>query len=190
MLGYAPTTSSGGGPVYSAIYADINGPIGWTFQTTIALNVTALGVLDYLVTRAGLEVGLWDSSGNLLASETITSADPPVNQSLYQSIAPVLLTASQACFFAAYASGLPLPAVVVTPGTAPNGYATMSPDIRLGEVALGENSGFAFPGTIEGNPGSAIIAPNFEYHAAPEPAAASLLGAGTIQQRWQVMVFV
>lgn len=55
-------------------------PVGWTFQPTAAIDVTALGAFDYIVPGTGLEVGLWDASGDLLASEAITSADTSVDQ--------------------------------------------------------------------------------------------------------------
>src|SRR5690349_7024864 len=53
MPNYAGTGSSGGSPVSSSIYAAINGPIGWTFQPTTAINVTALGAFDYLMPSPG-----------------------------------------------------------------------------------------------------------------------------------------
>ena len=180
MLGYAATTPPGGNPVSSPIFANISGPVGWTFQPTTDISVTALGALKYIVPRAGVEVGLWDSNGDLLASQAITSASTSVNQSLYQSITPVLLTADQTYYLAAYSAAGPLAAIAVTPDAAPNGYATMSPDILLGEAAYLKDSGFAFPATIDGSPGCAIIAPNFAYQVVPEPAVGGLLGAGAM----------
>jgi hypothetical protein len=180
MVNYAATGPYDGPLVYSAIHSEINGPIGWTFQTTSDIDVTALGAFNYLIpSRGNLEVGLWNSSGTLLASQSVTSASLLVDQSRYESVAPLLLTAGQTYYLAAFAPGGPLSAVVVTPGAAPNGNATMSSEIQLGLVAYSANSGFTFPGTTDGNPGDAIIAPNFEFQPVPEPSAAVLLGGTT-----------
>ena len=180
MLDYTASTESRGNPVYSPIFEEINGTVGWTFQATVNIDVTALGAFNYIVPHSGLEVGLWDSSGDLLAAETITTASSSVEQSRYQSIPPVMLIANQTYYLAAFSPAGTLQALVVAPDTAPNGYATMSPDIQLGKVAYGANSGFGFPSTTDGNPGDAIIAPNFEFQGVPEPPPGCLLGAGTI----------
>jgi hypothetical protein len=177
MLNYTPTDGSA---IYSTIFADINGPISWTFEPTTDMDVTTLGAFNYIVPHGGVEVGLWDSSGDLLASEMITPASLLVDQTLYQSITPVALTADEIYYLAAYSTAGSLQAIVVTPDSAPNGFATMSPDIQLGEVAYNPNSGFAFPSTVDGDPGDAIIAPNFEYVATPEPTTLALAGAGSL----------
>ena len=179
MLNYAGTTPSGGYPVFSSIYASINGPIGWTFQPTTAINVNALGAFDYLMSgQSSLRVGLWDASGNLLASQTVSADGGTVGQSHYESIAPLLLLAGETYYVAAYSASGSLSAVVVTPDVEPNGYATMSPEIQLGQVAYGSGTGFSFPGTTAGNSGYAIIAPNFEFQAVPEPSTLALFGVG------------
>ena len=63
--------------------------------------------------------------------------------------------------------------------TEPNGYATMSPEIQLGTVAYTPAAGFAFPSTTEGSAGNAVVAPNFQFQAVPEPSTYGLFGAGT-----------
>jgi hypothetical protein len=179
MLNYAGTTPSGGNPVSSSIYASINGPIGWTFQPTTAINVTSLGAFDYLMPSQGsLQVGLWNDSGTLLASRTVSAASSMVGLSHYESISPLLLLAGQTYYVAAYSAAGNLTAIVVTPDITPNGFATMSPEIQLGRVAYSSGSGFSFPAITEGNPGYAIVAPNFEFQAVPEPATFVLLGVG------------
>ena len=180
MLNYAATAPLNGSPVFSTIYSEINGPVGWTFQPAGNIDVTALGAFAYLVPRNGLDVGLWDSSGNLLASELVTTTGTAVDQSFYESITPVLLDADQTYYVAAYSPSGPMSAIVVTPTVAPNGYATMSPDIQLGEVAYSEGSGFSFPSTIDGEPDFAIIAPNFEFQPVPEPSTLCLLGGSMV----------
>src|SRR5262245_8671867 len=61
MLGFQGTTPAGGNPESSSIYSSISGPIGWTFQATTAINVTALGAFNYLMPGQGsLRVGMWN----------------------------------------------------------------------------------------------------------------------------------
>jgi hypothetical protein len=185
MLNYAATTPSDGNPVYSSVFSEINGPIGWTFQPVDNLEVTALGAFNYLVPGTGsLEVGLWNSSGVLLASETITDGNTLVDQSRYQTITAVPLEAGDTYYLAAYDPAGTPSAIVVTPGSAPNGYATMSEKIQLGEVAYSSGAGFEFPGTTDGTIGDAIIAPNFEYETVPEPSAPALLGGASVALLW------
>ena len=95
-----------------------------------------------------------------------------------RSITPLLLLAGQTYYAAAYSASGVLNAVVVTPDSTPNGYATMSPEIQLGKIAYGSEAAFSFPGTTEGNAGYAIIAPNFEFQVVPEPGLSALLALG------------
>lgn len=180
MLNYTGASPTNGSPIYSPITSSVNRSLGWTFQPLADINVTALGTFDYIVSGAGgWQVGLWRADGTLLASETITASSAAVNQSLYQSITPVLLTAGQTYYVAVYSPSGPFPFYVVGPNADPNGYATMSPEIQLGIIAYSPNAGFAFPSTTAGLPGDAIIAPNFQFQAVPEPSTLCLLG-GTI----------
>src|ERR1700722_17603554 len=87
---------------FSAISSVVNRSLGWTFQPTTDIDVTALGAFDYIVPTTGvLDVGLWDATGTLLASGTVSATSTSINQSLYQSITPVTLTAGQTYYLAA-----------------------------------------------------------------------------------------
>ena len=179
MLNYAGTAQSGGDAVSSAIYASINGPVGWTFKPTTAIKVTSLGVFDYLASGQGnLRVGLWDAGGTLLASQTVTSASASIGQSHYEPITALFLMGGQTYYLAAHSASGQLLAVVVTPDVLPNGYGTMSPGIQLGKAAYSSETGFSFQGTTEGTEGYAIIAPNFQFQVIPEPSIMALLGVG------------
>jgi Domain of unknown function (DUF4082)/PEP-CTERM motif len=179
MLNYVGTTSSGNNPIYSPIYSSANRSLGWTFQPLANMDVTALGSFNYILPGAGgIQVGLWDSSGALLASETITASSSLEDQTLYESITPVMLTANQTYFLAAYSPAGAFPFYVVGPDTDQKGYATMSPEIQLGIAAYSPNAGFGFPSTTVGSPGDAVIAPNFQFQTVPEPSVLWLFGGG------------
>jgi len=175
MPGYVVSNS----PNFTPVYSEINGPVGWTFQPTTDISVTALGVFDGL--PANLKVGLWNSSGVLLASSTITASATSFNQSLYETITPVALSASQTYYVAAFSPSGAFQALTLSPNLAPpDGMAIMSPDIQLGMVASENNGVFQFPDMVEGPADSAIIAANFEFEPVPEPATFALIGAGSL----------
>jgi hypothetical protein len=179
MPNYVGTTSSDLSPIYSTQ----PGPVGWIFQPQMDISVTALGAFAYCMPADGLEVGIWNSSGVLLASNTITAASQPVGQSLYESITPVMLAANQMYFLAAYQPNS-FESVVVGPNfDPPSGYAIMSPDIQLDGAAAEQNfgdNGFIFPTEDVESPGAAIVAPNFEFEAVPEPSTFCLLGTASL----------
>ena len=176
MPGYALINNPNLTPVYSSIF----GPVGWTFQPTMDISVTALGTFNTL--PLNLEVGLWNASGALLASSTITASATPVNQSLYESIAPVTLDADQTYYIAAFSPSGAFQALALSPNFAPpDGIAVTSPDIQLGTIATENNGIFQFPDNTTGAPpDSAIIAANFEFTPVPEPATFNLLGIGSL----------
>ena len=73
--------------------------IGWSLTTSQSFTASALGFWDEADHTLGFthEVGLWDASGNLLASTTINSASAPVastgsGQWLFNAIGSVTLT--------------------------------------------------------------------------------------------------
>jgi hypothetical protein len=176
MSGYVGTTSSS----YSPIYSVQAGPVGWTFQPLTDIEVTDLGAWAHATPGTGLEIGLWNAGGTLLASNTVTSGSQAVNQSLYVPINPVMLSAGQTYYLGAYSPAGSFQCIAVVPNSGPNGYATMSPDIQLGSAANQQNSGFVFPDISPNDPGSAIVAPNFEFQPVPEPASVGLSGVGAL----------
>jgi hypothetical protein len=140
---------------------------GWSFQPLTNITVTALGAFQYVVTTvSNVEVGIWDENGALLASNTVTTNSPLVNQSMYEPITPVSLTAGQNYYLGAFGGVIIIDAY--EPGAQYDaGPVTMAPEIQLGE-AIGEtNADFEFPNVSLGDPGSAIFVPNFEYGITP-----------------------
>lgn len=74
---------------------------GWTFSTSEARQVTALGLFD--VNANGLvdshQVGIWDSNGTLLVTTSVDTNDPLTSSAStlgdwrFRNVAPVLLAA-------------------------------------------------------------------------------------------------
>ena len=184
MLGYSYPASN----YLSSIGSSAGPTVGWTFEPTTDIDVTALGAFGYAVQGSGnMEVGLWNASGTLLASNTVAVTGSS-GDTVYSSITPLLLLAGQTYYLGARSPNT-IYFYLVGPGTDGGGSAMMSPEIQLGMVASNANGFFAFPGTIEGQSGDAVVAPNFLYQAVPEPSMAGLLESGvavalvTIRQR-------
>jgi hypothetical protein len=122
--------------------------IGFSFTANGNLTVTALGVWEF--NSAPLlqshEVGLWNSTGTLVASATVLTSSPITDSSAYVDIAPVTLLAGQT-----YIAGSELSSPfrdVYARVDAVIGTVTTSPLITLGAAANSlPASGFAFPST-------------------------------------------
>lgn len=178
MSGYVGTTSDSYTPTESTVF----GTIGWTFQPLTSISVTALGAFTYNLPSGSTDVGLWSSDGTLLASSIITSSSTLINQSRYESIAPVMLTAGLTYYLGEFSSSGAIQSVAVDPNelNGPDGYATMASEIQLDSAAWQTNGVFEFPSVTAGSPGSAIIAPNFEFQPVPEPSTLSLAGVSMV----------
>lgn len=166
------------------LYVGTGVTAGWTFATTTDITVTELGCLVDSFTRneaTQIEVGLWNSTGLLLASNTITSGSSLTDQSRYESVTPVKLGIGQynvgVYFFGnpfnldAAGSAFSSPPFISS--------VTNSSDIVLLGTAEG-NDGFSSPTEQSGTANNAILGPNFIYQGppVPEPCSGLLLGLG------------
>ena len=151
MQGYV-SASGNLNAVYSQISAGTPMTLGWTFQPQTDINVTALGAFNDVLHNSGnLEIGIWNSSGDLLTSSLValtgTSSD-----SVYQSVTPVMLTAGQTYYLGAYSPSQTVYFYVVGPDSDTHGYAIMSPEIQLGGLAFNTNRSLHFPQAPKDNP--------------------------------------
>jgi hypothetical protein len=65
---------------------------GWTFSTSQALVVSALGAYDIVPGgNSPAQIGIWDSGGDLLTTATATETDPITDGFNFASIAPISL---------------------------------------------------------------------------------------------------
>jgi Domain of unknown function (DUF4082)/PEP-CTERM motif len=153
-----------------------DGTVGGTFSVNSYITVTSLGCFDYLfgLNQGTIQVGLWDSTGALIASNTVSASSTPVNQSRYQSIDPVFLDPNQIYHLGAYSTNGTIFLDIAAPGL--GGVVTNAPEIALGDSARIEG-GFASPVAVPGTPGAFYLGPNFQFQdRVPEPATGLLVG--------------
>ena len=170
---------------FSPISGDLQFGAGFIFSPTLDLNVTSLGYMGSLSAQT-YQISIWDLSGNKLASTTITMSSATNNQSQYEPISLLTLSAGQTYYIDAegtvngHWTGL---ALLRSPNTNENGSFTTGPDLGYLAAAWASNS------IVEGSPlqltladnTALLIAANFEYTVAPEPSAVCLAtGAGVV----------
>ena len=157
--------------------AFFDGTAGGTFEVTNYETVTALGAFNYLFGQnpGNIQVGLWDSTGNLLASSTITPTDSldSLTQTRYQFITPVFLDPNHLYHLGAYSANGTIFLDIAAPAL--GSVIQTSPQIALGDSAA--SGGFTSPADIAGTPGALYMGANFEFQdRVPEPSAGLLIG--------------
>jgi hypothetical protein len=145
--------------------------LGYQFRDNIAASVTALGTWDKGI-LGNTSVGLWDGSGRLLASTTVTATGTPVGSApwLFASITPVPLTPGANYYVGSYGDANYAYFV---------GQITTSPEITYLQDAYAYG-GLRFPTYSDGAPYS-FFGGNVELGTAsamPEPTSVTLLTIG------------
>ena len=157
---------------------------GWTFQTSKPVTVTALGCFaDVFVNNpivSLIQVGLWDDSGSLVASNSISSDSPLYGQTRYKPVAEVTLASGRIYHLGAYnpegTLGLDVAGVVA------GGVVTTSAEIILRGAALAA-AGFSSPAELTGTTGSLYAGPNFLFQAQPR-IRIQLWTSGQVRLSW------
>jgi hypothetical protein len=155
--------------------------LGWVFSTNTDVAVSALGF--YVGAQNGLtqthEVGIYDLSGNLLVSTTVSSSDPLVGWFAYHPVATTVLSAGGTYVIAAETGADPL-------AWNPNGF-TVSPSINWVSDAWVYSDSLVFPTgsdyALYGVNTNGYFGPNFlDPVETPEPATITLflLGGGLL----------
>ena len=142
--------------------------LGWTFESTNAFAVTQLGCFTNVFAdypdATSVQVGLWNDSGLLLASNSITPSSSLVDQTRYESITPVALASGQVYHLGVSYPGGSLGLDVA--GATVGGSVTADPEIQVDAVALA-NGSFASPVALAGTSGSIVVGPNFRFQSVP-----------------------
>ena len=127
------------------------------------MAVTALGCFTNVFAEnsgvTSVQVGLWDDSGSLLASNSITPASSLFDQTRYESITLVSLSPGQVYHLGVYSSG-GLGLDVAGPSV------LAAPAIQVGGLA-NATSGFAYPAAVAGTAGLIYVGPNFQFLSVP-----------------------
>ncbi|WP_449244553.1 DUF4082 domain-containing protein [Desulfobacca acetoxidans] len=152
--------------------------IGWQFDLSSQVTVTALGFLDLDGNVVDSHpVGIWNATGTLLASATVQPTDPKTDGFLFHDIAPVVLPAGSG-----YVAGaLPTPNDTWGNGAA---YANYSTPVSFVQYLLGEGGTLHFPSSPGGYVGQNVYAlSNFMFTSStvPLPPAILLLGSGLVR---------
>src|ERR1039458_9531092 len=141
---------------------------GWTFQSTNGSAVTWLGcfanVFENNPQVTSVQVGLWDDSGLLLASNSITPTSILFDQTYYEPIIPVWLSSGQVYHLGVYNPGGGLSSDVADPTV--GGSVAASPGIQVDGIAFATN-GFSYPSAVTNTVGSIFAGPNFRFQSQP-----------------------
>jgi hypothetical protein len=164
----------------------------WGYDFTVGLNplmITSLGLWDGPNTSPGStgdgfdsthEIGLWDISGNLLATTTMQmgTVDPLIGEFRYSSVlittnpGPVILSANTT-----YVLGAHFISDSVSFDTfrrnLSGDQATFDPAVSAGDGRFSGGTGFNFPSGDAG-PGS-FVGPNAMFTSVPDGGASTLL---------------
>ncbi len=168
-----PTFTISGSPIVG--YA--NNGAGFAFSPLVSLAVTALGFNGSDLAHSSYRVSLFNAVGTQLATAQVSTGSPFYNQTYYQGISAVNLTAGNTYYLGAVeVGGTNLVWAGNVVGAAGGGTFSVNPDITY----VSGNTGFMPPGSV---PGSAqgqnyFVGANFEFTVVPEPASVGLLILG------------
>lgn len=152
----------------------INSPwsMGAEFTANSSFTVTQLGFFDNRgdgLTESHA-VGIYDLSGNLLTSTTVTTADPLVGHFRYNPTNPVTLLAGQTYRIAAETGSEAY-------SWGPTEFST-DPNVTYVSSAFTSSSVLVYPASTDSRIG--YFGPNFSTSAVPVPPTMYLLGSGLL----------
>ncbi len=169
----------GAGGVFDIFYGGSTGDvIGYRFTADVDMFVTDLGVANDDVNDGVLDsahmVGIWRNSDMaLLGSVSVDASGTPVGRFIYESVAPIALSAGESYTAGAMYAGGDLDSYTSGPGS-------ITLDGISGTTAVFPSAtdlGFVFP-TEESGGNAGRIGPNFIWEPIPAPSSLALLGLG------------
>lgn len=164
--------------------------LGFEFTVSSNRTITSLGVYDSGANglSSNAQIGIWDTSGNLLTSTTILAGTGQLDGLFrYVNISGFSLVAGTHYAIGAYTTDL-----ASSLNTLQGGSGSIDPDVDvIVDRYSAFNSIFSFPTQTDGHADGAWLGANFRTGATgsvPEPAslaliALGLLGIGVARQR-------
>jgi hypothetical protein len=161
---FNPVVEYGDAPL---VFAAFPLTVGYSFSTTQTFTIDALGIYADGEGNAR-QVGIWDSSGNLLTSTTVQASDPVQGHFQYGAVNYTLLPGSYVI------AGEYLGALTAAPVNA-TGVVTL-PGYVYGTDLQNFGAGLNFPTLSLGVFGeNGILYPTFSVAQVPEPGSGALL---------------
>jgi hypothetical protein len=152
---------------------------GWSFSVVNSIKINQLGLWDAGADGLGVssaQVGLWSTSGSLLANATITDASEQVASAsangewLFENISSVLLTPGDYLIGSVFLNPAPFAQIGAT-------FTTIANITFGGGVRGAENAGLSIPDQSFDRPifGATMRS---EDSSVPEPTSVALVGLG------------
>jgi Domain of unknown function (DUF4082)/PEP-CTERM motif len=163
--------------------------IGAMFHTNSGISIDALGLGAFVgPITYDHAVGLWDSTGHLLASTIVTTSDPLVGHFQFHALASPVQLAAGVDFVVGAQNANPL-------GGAADPWANqlfnvaVDPRVTLVDTRVHDDLVLAFPERVTGFTSapafgglpaydSGTFSANFQISAVPEPSSLTLVGLG------------
>lgn len=149
----------------------VDGPYTMGFEFQVNTSLTVSGLAFWAPTSLGDQVGLWNSSGALLTSTTVSSSDPTLGNGFfhYASVSPILLSPGDYIVAGQTASGSPY-------SFDDNGFSTIPQVTYLRDYFISSSS-LTFPTITELPAGSnGFFGGDVVVATVPEPTTVGFLG--------------
>jgi hypothetical protein len=176
-------------PIYTfgnvSVVGYANNGAGFAFSPNVPIAVTALGFGGSDLTSNPYQVTLYNSSGTQLATAHVTTGSPFSNQTYYQGISAVNLTAGATYYLQATEAGNTNSVWVGNVvGVDASGTFSVNSDISYLNSAVNFISGIP---TVLNSPGDFFVDENFQFTVVPEPGVLGFLALGGFffGRRWQ-----
>ena len=149
--------------------------LGWEFNVLQPIFVNSLAFYDDGMNglTENHDVGIWDPSGNLLGSATVTNSDPLTGFFRTHGVTPFLL---------AVGNGYRVAGVSGSENYtwAPNGFSTI-PEVQFVQDRWTLSTSLVYPtDSNDGADGAAFFGGNFGTTSTPEPASLVLMASGLL----------
>lgn len=152
-----------------------NETVGWVFDTSAQINVTALAWNASIAGNSSRSVGIWNTAGALLASVIVPAGAPNDGIWRFAAITPLTLTAGNRYFIGGQDTDADSDSYVTSVSN-----LVLAPQLTfIGSAVSPAGSGFAFPSSINNTTTGGRFGPSFQFNAAvPEPASWALMIVG------------